>query len=64
MSISATHKIEQSKEEGINVLAENMFRELRGRGLSEKEVLALISCLIEKITEERKRNQKRNLTAV
>lgn len=65
MSISMTPKVEQIKDEDpIKIKAEEIYIELKRRGFSLKELLNLISYLIEKITEERKRNQNRNLISV
>lgn len=64
MSISVTPKVEQIKEDPIKMKAEEIYAELKRTGFSLKELLNLISYLIEKITEEKKRNQNRNLISV
>ncbi|OGQ33712.1 MAG: hypothetical protein A3F16_06540 [Deltaproteobacteria bacterium RIFCSPHIGHO2_12_FULL_43_9] len=65
MSMSVTAKIEPIKEvDPIKLKAEDIYLELKKNGYSQKELLNFISCLIEKITEEKKRNQSRTLVSV
>lgn len=65
MSISVTARIEPIKEgDLVKLKAEEIYLELKKSGFAQKELLNFISYLLERITEEKKRNQNRNLVSV
>ena len=64
MTMPVIKKQEVEFNDPTKTLARSLFQELRGRGLTPKEIIRLSSYFIDMLIEEQRQGRNRNLTAV